>query len=419
MSTTCSSLPAALNRLRGRMSGALPHPDQGGSLPDPTGILAQLGLTGAPPDHPDDGTTIASQRFSPAGRQPIGTLPGRRRPTFTLPDLNLPNGGRPDLQLPNLNLPGLDSLPGSLAGSLPGSLAGGLAGVRDESALRDAAAAGGELHRLTYQGADGSRDYLLYVPTGYDGQPAPLLVMLHGGTQTALDFAAGTGMNRLAEQRGFLVVYPEQSRQANPRGYWNWFRAEDQTAGSGEPAILAGIVDQIRHDYEIDSGAIFVAGLSAGGAMAAVLAATHPDLFSGVAVHSGLGYRAATDLPSALTAMQGGGRPVAGPQPVRTIVVHGTDDHLVAPVNADQIVDAARRGAPALTRERTEHPGSATGRGHVVDTFRDSDGVAQVEAWRVQGGGHAWFGGHPAGSYTDPTGPDVSAGVVTFFLDRR
>ena len=444
MSPTCSSLPPALNRLRARLSGPARHPGSGGSLPDPTGILGRLGLTGTHPTGPAQPEPTAAQSFSTSSRPSSGgpptadgpsthrfarhlpgldTLPGlSARPDLTsLPGLDsldlsaLPGMGSLDLS----SLPGLGSLPGMGSldlSSLPGM--GGGADAASEAARRDAADAGGVLRQMSHQGPAGARDYLLYVPTGYQGQPMPLLVMLHGGTQNALDFAAGTGMNRLAEERGFLVAYPEQSRQANPRGYWNWFRPEDQSAGSGEPAILAGIIQDVRHDYEIRSDQVFVAGLSAGGAMAAVLAATYPDQIAGVAVHSGLGYRAATDLPSAFAAMQGGGRPVAGPNPVRTMVIHGADDRLVAPANADQIVDAARSGIPGLTRHRTEHPGSAAGRGHVVETYRDAAGVARVQAWRVQGGGHCWFGGHPAGSYTDPTGPDASAGVVDFFLGR-
>ncbi len=381
MSPTCSSLPAALNRLRRRMPGPpADHAAARPNLPDPTGILAQLGITGPAPDV---------------------TGPPTRLPEFTLPDLRLPNLRMPDLQLP--------TLPGGPLSGLPGAPGG-----PDEAALRRAADAGGDLRRLTHHAPAGGRDYLLYVPRTYGGEPVPLIVMLHGGTQTALDFAAGTGMNRLAERHGFLVAYPEQSRAANPRGYWHWFRDEDQRAGAGEPSILAGIVHEIRRDFEIDDREIHVAGLSAGGAMAAVLAGAYPDLFAGVAVHSGLGYRAASDLPSAFAAMQGAGAPVVG-TPVRTIVIHGDADHLVAPVNADQIVDAALNAQPGLIRESIHRPAAAD-RPHTVETHRDADGVFRIESWRVHGGGHCWFGGDPAGSYTDPAGPDASAAIVRFFL---
>lgn len=414
MSTTCSSLPAALNRLRQALSDALPDRSPGGPLPDPTGILAQLGLTDVAPNEPAQPAPHHLSRLRrerPRFAAPMPDLANMTMPDLTMPDLNLRGLDLPRMTLPDFTLPGLDLPSGSLHKDLPGT--------RDDSALHDAADAGGHLRRLTHHGAAGSRDYLLYVPTGYCGEPVPLIVMLHGGTQTALDFAAGTRMNHLAEQHTLLVAYPEQDRRANPRGYWNWFRAQDQSAGSGEPSIIAGVVDEIRRDHEIESTAIYVAGLSAGGAMAAVLAATYPDLFSGVAVHSGIGYQAATDLPSAFAAMQGAGRPMAGQKPVRTIVFHGTDDHLVAPANADQIVDAALTGRPGLNRLRTDHPASDAGRAHLVDTYLDADGLAQVETWQVRGGGHAWFGGHPAGTYTDPAGPDASAAMVRFFLGAR
>lgn len=410
MSTTCSSLPAALKRLRQALPDALSARSPGAPLPDPTGILAQLGLSGPPPD-PSTGATPRTPRnvTFPRGPRPAAVAQGLTLPNMSLPNVSLPNVSLPNVTMPDLHLSGPSLTAGSLMTGLPG--------LRDDSVLHEAADAGGTLRRLTHHGAAGSRDYLLYVPSGGGGGPAPLIVMLHGGTQTALDFAAGTRMNHLAERHGFLVAYPEQDRRANPRGYWNWFRAEDQTAGTGEPSIIAGLVDDICRDNEIDLSAIHVAGLSAGGAMAAVLAATHPELFAGVAVHSGIGYRAATDLPSAFAAMQGAGQPVASREPVRTIVFHGTDDHLVAPVNADQIVDAALTGRPGLTRHRTDHPASEAGRAHLVETHRDTDGVVQVESWRVQGGGHCWFGGDPAGSYTDPAGPDASAAMVRFFLD--
>ncbi len=387
MSRKCSSLPAALDRLRHQLAGPLPDSSAAGrTLPDPTGILAQLGLTGAPPDR--------------AGL-PISL------PEFTLPDLRLPDLPLSDLRLPDLPMPAIDGLRGPLVTRHPGG--------PDESVLFDAANAGGDLRRLTHHAPAGSRDYWLYVPTRRRGEPVPLLVMLHGGTQSALDFAAGTGMNHLAERHGFLVAYPEQSRQANPGGYWNWFRAEDHVAGAGEPSILAGIVHEIRRGHEIDSERIHVAGLSAGGAMAAVLAGTYPELFAGLGVHSGLGYRVASDLPSAFAAMKGAGQPVVG-SAARTIVVHGTDDHLVAPVNADTIVDAALAAHPGLTRTPTSRPDTATERAHTVETYRDDNGIARVQSWRVQGGGHCWFGGDPVGTYTDPSGPDASAAMVRFLV---
>lgn len=277
----------------------------------------------------------------------------------------------------------------------------------------------GEPERRTFLGIDGSRDYLLYVPPDLDHGRLPLLVMLHGGTQNATDFAAGTDMNALADQHSFVVVYPEQSREANPGGYWNWFRPEDQGAGAGEPAIIAGIVAEVAAELPIDASAVFVAGLSAGGAMSAVMAAAYPDVVAAVGVHSGVGYRAATDVVSALGAMGNGGQPVPhGDVPM--IVFHGTADGTVAAVNAERLVRAAVAGAgsaePGIT---VAVPASARSRGYIRTTHEDPPGRPIVESWLVEGGGHAWFGGQPAGSYTDPAGPDASAEIVRFFLSQR
>jgi poly(hydroxyalkanoate) depolymerase family esterase len=263
----------------------------------------------------------------------------------------------------------------------------------------------------------GTRPYKLYIPTGYAGQPLPMIVMLHGCTQTPDDFAAGTRMNALAEERGCFVLYPAQTRAANRSRCWNWFKRGDQGRDKGEPAIVAGMTRECMSRYAIDPRRVYVAGLSAGGAMAAVLAAAYPELYAAVGVHSGLAVGSAHDVQSAFAAMQGkraagSAIPGRGRAPVPVIVFHGDRDTTVHPRNGDQVILESVDMAAASSVEQGQVPG---GHAYTRTVHRDSTGRVVLEHWLVHGAGHAWSGGNPRGSYTDPKGPDAARAMVHFF----
>ena len=262
----------------------------------------------------------------------------------------------------------------------------------------------------------GARDYKLFEPARPDARALPLIVMLHGCTQDPDDFARGTRMNALARARGFLVLYPAQSQRANAQRCWNWFKHNHQARGKGEPGILAGMVREVIDTRGVDPGRVYVAGLSAGGAMAAILGDAYPDLFAAVGVHSGLPTGSATDVQSAFTAMGGGvtaprRSPKAGATPP-TIVFHGDADATVNVVNGERVL-AAAGVAPEPDVERGTSP---FGQPYSRRVWVGGQGAERGEQWTIHGAGHAWSGGDLAGTYTDPRGPDASAEMLRFFL---
>lgn len=266
--------------------------------------------------------------------------------------------------------------------------------------------------------ADGSMrcDYKLYIPPGAGTRPLPLVVMLHGCTQDPDDFAAGTQMNEAGLAQDFFVLYPAQSRRANPQRCWNWFKHNHQVRGRGEPALLAGITREIMSRYVIDAERVYIAGLSAGGAMAAIMGEAYPDLYAAVGVHSGLASGAAADLPSALAAMKSGGASLRGvASGVPTIVFHGDADATVHHGNGQQVIDAAV-GSGSTVKE--EHIGRSGQRACTRHVHRAPDGRVLAEYWQVHGAPHAWAGGSSHGSYTDERGPDATQEMVRFFFEH-
>ena len=321
--------------------------------------------------------------------------------------------------------------------------------VVDEAPLAKDASAGGspfpgsiteertQFSGHTYTGSAGTRRYKLFIPSAYRGQPLPLIVMLHGCTQTPDDFATGTRMNMLAEERACFVVYPAQTQSANVSRCWNWFQANNQLRDQGEPAIIAGLIRELLLTYGLDHERVYVGGLSAGGAMAVILGRAYPELFAAIGVHSGLPYGAAHDLPSAFAAMHQ--RDTSGPSiahrenpqawrgGIPTIVFHGDRDTTVHPCNGEKVVrqsagvsafNAGDNSIAAAATEETCAGGIPGAHSYTCKLLKDVTGQIVGEYWLVHGAGHAWFGGDPRASCTDPKGPDASSEMMRFFLER-
>ncbi|MEP7297550.1 MAG: PHB depolymerase family esterase [Burkholderiales bacterium] len=266
-----------------------------------------------------------------------------------------------------------------------------------------------------HTGATGTREYKLYVPPGYRGQALPLVVMLHGCKQSPDDFAAGTGMNEAALERDFFVLYPAQTHKANASRCWNWFKHDHQRRDGGEPALLAGMTQDAMKRYNIDPQRVYVGGLSAGGAMAAILGSAYPDMFAAVGVHSGLPPGSAMDVQTAFAAMRGGAASaVQSGQMPPTIAFHGDQDTTVHPVNGERVVAAsAGAAAPEFEAGRSDN-----GREYTRRIYRDKGGRVVAEHWALHGSGHAWSGGSARGSYTDAKGPDATEEMLRFFFSH-
>jgi poly(hydroxyalkanoate) depolymerase family esterase len=266
-----------------------------------------------------------------------------------------------------------------------------------------------------HQGKSGKRAYRTYVPA------SAIVMMLHGCTQTSEDFAIGTGMNALAEREGFIVIYPEQSRGANAQTCWNWFSPNDQHRDRGEPEILAGIARTAMAQYDVPSERTFVAGLSAGAAMVVILGYAYPDVFAAVGARSGLPYKAARDIASAFASIAGQ-RPCQAAEPplpgIRTIVFHGSADSTVHVSNSESIARSAKLHLPSPSLQTTRKT-RAGGRSYTATICTSPDGRNHLKYWVIDGLGHAWSGGRPGSSYTNPRGPNASVEMTRFFFECK
>lgn len=276
--------------------------------------------------------------------------------------------------------------------------------------------------------SDAPMEHRLFVPETTGASP-PLVVMLHGCTQDAHDVAVGTRFDEWAERLGFLVLYPEQQPEEHPQRCWRWFEAEHQRRGRGEPAALMALLEQVERERGVEPGRTYLAGLSAGAGMAVVLAALHPGRFAAIAAHSGVPYGAAEGEGKAEAVLAGAGPSATelsrrlreavptGASLPPLLAIHGTADQLVSPENTRRLVStwlaASRDGSPEPDREVR---GGEEGDGYPYLRRRwGGTGRDRVEAWLVDGLGHAWSGGSPEGTWTDPQGPDATRVVLDFF----
>ena len=357
-------------------------------------------------------------------------------PRLRVPTVKLPRTKVPTMKSPKAKVPTAANKPRATKASAKRSRSGSSpAGPRPSA---DRPPGRGTWRQFRYSGLAGTRSYRVYVPFGLRRTTrAPLLLALHGCAQNSVDFATSTRFNQLADQHGFVVVYPEQTPSHNPQRCWNWFRPANQFRSQGEPAILAGIVRRVAADtgaWRIDPSRIYVTGLSAGGAMALVLAATYPEMFAAVGVHSAPPYRSASSPANAILAMRG--RTTAPPlndvAPMPPMIVfQGTMDGTIDAGNTQRIADQwlathpgkTTGGAVGKPRTRATDPArpapARSRRGYLVSRWSLPRGRSGLEVWLVAGLGHAWSGGSAGPSFSDPRGPRASTTMWRFFSKHR
>jgi poly(hydroxyalkanoate) depolymerase family esterase len=288
----------------------------------------------------------------------------------------------------------------------------------------------------SYSAAAGTRAYRGYVPSTYTpGTAMPLIVVLHGCTQTADSIRQLTRYDQLAEAKGFIAVFPEQPPSANFLRCWNFFLDAHMHRGTGEPSLIAGITNWVRQRYTVDPRRIYVAGLSAGGAMASVMGASYPDLYAAVGIGSGCEYAAtatcagwrSSDPTKAAQAAYAEMGQRARVLPV--IAFQGDKDFTVPPVNADQLVkqwtitadladDHVANGSVSGTPTTTLTGQVPNGRAYTTRYYADADGRELVQYWSVHGMSHAWSGGCSCALHADPQGPDATAAMYAFLMSH-
>jgi poly(hydroxyalkanoate) depolymerase family esterase len=331
---------------------------------------------------------------------------------------------------------------GATAGSTKSATAGSTESAAEHAARVKAGRAkrSGRWLSAMYRGPAGARAYFIYIPPGIRrNSRVPMLVALHGCTQSAADFAVTTRFNDLADRHGFVVVYPEQTTWSHQHRCWHWYESAHQRRGSGEPAIIAGITEEViaaTGRLRIDPARVYVTGLSAGGGMALVLAATYPELFAAVGVHSAPAYRSAAGSRDALVAMAGHTvvpPPVIADGALRpmppTIMFQGSADSTVRGGNGQRIADqwlafaqlhlTDPKDPERITRSRTTSGRAPAGRSYTTTRWYTARGRIMLELWQIDGLGHAWSGGAKGGSYSDPRGPRASTAMWRFFSGRR